>query len=183
MTTKNARKSKIKPKSEEIEDPNAKWGHALPLEETRLWDDKKAELEFMKDLFFERLPIGKDTQAIEAEFNRLQQAIDNKENINCDEFPDYDTVDVDGSVKDPPKDFHYFSASVLKQQAERGRIDTAGYPLEAIDEFSAKSENVDTSSDRSLRDSAQGDAEEYGNMESDTQCIYGDPLSDTDSDD
>jgi hypothetical protein len=150
-----------------VEDPNAKWSHALPLEETRLWDDKKAELEFMKDLFFERLPIGKDTKQIEEHFNRLEEAIANKENINHDEFPDYDTVDLDGAVQDPPKDYHYFSAAVLKQQADRGRINLDRHPIAALDEPSPEQEDMDTTPDGQTCDSASSESEINGDLQPD----------------
>ena len=182
MSNKSTRKGKIKPSSEIVEDPNAKWSHALPLEETRLWDDKKAELEFMKDLFFERLPIGKDTKQIEQTFNRLQEAIDNKENINADEFPDYDTVDLDGAVQDPPKDFHYFSAAVLKQQADRGRIELDGHPLKTINEPSPEQEDMDPTPDGQACNSASSDSEINGDLQPDAERPYTDPFSDSDGD-
>lgn len=183
MTTKRIKKSKIIPQSDKEEDPNAKWSHALPLEETRLWDDKKAELEFMKDLFFERLPIGKDTNAIKEHFNRLEEAIANKENINPDEFPDYDTVDLDKAVQDPPKDYHYFNAAVLKQQASRGQLDTTRYPLASIVEHGPELQNMAAATDGQACDSASSQPEIDGDIQPDSERPYTDPFSDSDGDD
>jgi Zn-dependent M32 family carboxypeptidase len=136
----------------------------------------------MKDLFFERLPIGKDTKQIEEHFNRLEEAIANKENINPDEFPDYDTVDLDKAVQDPPQDFHYFSAAVLKQQADRGRIDTTRHPLETIEQPSTQSQDMDTTPDGQACDSASSDSEINGDLQPDWERVYRDPFGAPDGD-
>lgn len=183
MSTNSNKRPKIVPMSEAEEDPNAKWAHALPLEQVRLVEDRRAELEFMKDLFFERLPIGKDTGALEATFNRINEAICNQETINHDEFPSYDEVDVDGAVQDPPKEFHYFSASVLEQQARRGQLEPHGPPLETDHEPLTQSQDMASPSDGQTCDSASGDVEEHGDMEPDAFSTNWNPLDHSDGDD
>ena len=118
------------------EDPNAKWEHALSLEDTKLWQDRQNELDFMKDLFNHKLPIDETAKPeIEEYFNRLQEAIFTKdENFKYDEFPtDYSTIDVDGAVAKPPTQYKYFSQDLFKQQAsEQFRLDDSSATSTAI---------------------------------------------------
>ncbi len=112
----------FKSTSPEKEDPNAKWDHALSLQDTKIWSDRQAELDFMKDLFMNKLPIDKnehDMDGLNDYFNRVQEAIFTKDpNFQYDEFPgDYSTVDIDGAVQRPPTQYKYFSQDLFKQQA------------------------------------------------------------------
>lgn len=77
--------------------------------------EKQAELEFMKDLFFHHLPLGDNKKHIEEYFYRLQESIDNKEEIKNDDFPDDD---------DPKFEYRYFSPSLFKERSSRLRSGT-----------------------------------------------------------
>jgi hypothetical protein len=114
---------------EKEEDPNAIWQHALSLEDTKIWVDRQNELDYMKDLFMNHLPINKvqhNMDEIEDYFNRVQEAIYTKdENFKYDEFPrDYSVIDVDGAVQRAPSQYKYFSQDLFKQQA--GNLDGPG---------------------------------------------------------
>lgn len=112
--------SKKQKREQQPEDPNALWGHAGSLEDTRLWEDKKSELIFMRDLFDTKLPIGENKAELDEYFNILEQAIDTKAEIKNDKFPDdYREIDQHGEVTDPPKQYTYFSADLFKQQASK----------------------------------------------------------------
>lgn len=110
--------SKKQEKKQKEENENDKWGHAIPLEDTRLWNDKEAEAEFMKDLLLNKLPCGKDTSEIESYFDTIKKCIESQAPISNDCFPDdFGQIDIDGVVTNPPDQYQYFSADLFKQQA------------------------------------------------------------------
>ena len=112
---------RIKNADKSEEDPNAKWQHALSLQDTKLWQDKQNELDFMRDMFFDKMPMGPDKDKLNEYFNLVQQAIDNKDpNLQNDEFSSFaESVDIDGAVKDPPTTYHYYQSLLLEQQAKQ----------------------------------------------------------------
>ncbi len=106
------------------EDPNALWDHAESLEDTQLWQDRQNELDFMRDLFFTKLPLNQEkAQEVEEYFNRVQEAIYTKDpNFKYEDFPDdYSTVDIDGAVQRPPTQYKYFSQDLFKQQGSKSQ--------------------------------------------------------------
>lgn len=118
----NSRPKWSRSPSPEREDPNAIWDHALSLQDTKIWVDRQNELDFMKDLFFNKLPINEiehNMDDIKDYFNRVQEAIFTKDpNFKYDEFPrDYSVIDIDGAVQRPPSQYKYFSQDLFKQQA------------------------------------------------------------------
>ncbi|NBX48664.1 hypothetical protein EBT25_01760 [bacterium] len=140
--------------SPEIEDPNAIWDHALSLQDTKIWIDRQNELDFMKDLFFNKLPINENEHKMEElndYFNRVQQAIFTKDpNFKYDEFPrDYSVIDIDGAVQRPPTQYKYFSQDLLKQQAsyEDGPADSTAigfsHPVGSEQDMEASSHIVE----------------------------------------
>jgi len=118
----NSRQKWSRSPSPEREDPNAIWDHALSLQDTKIWVDRQNELDFMKDLFFNKLPINEiehNMDDIKDYFNRVQEAIFTKDpDFKYDEFPrDYSVIDIDGAVQRPPSQYKYFSQDLFKQQA------------------------------------------------------------------
>jgi len=71
--------------------------------------DKLSELQFMKDLFLTKLPMGDNRKHIDEYFSRLEELINNKENIKNDDFPD----------DDERFDYKYFSPSLFKERSSR----------------------------------------------------------------
>lgn len=132
-------------KKNEEEDPNAKWSHALSLQDTKLWQDKQNELDFMKDLFFERMPMGPDRDKMNEYFNLVQKAIDTKdESLQYEHFPSFsEGVDIDGAVKDPPTTYHYFQSLLLEQQAKREFERELFSAIEAEHKPESESQDVD----------------------------------------
>jgi hypothetical protein len=151
---------------EEEEDPNKKWGHAQSLEETRLWEDRKAELQYMKDLFDVNLPTGEKKEAITTIFNQLEEAIDNKDqHIQNDKFnDDFGSIDIDGAVASPPKQYKYFSADLFKQQAAngQGRLHAAS---QGELEYKPSSQAMETSTNVDEEQSVQYHSEDDGDLQ------------------
>lgn len=150
---KISKKPLVVKSDDDDEDPNAKWTHALPLEDTKLWKDKAAEAGFMKDLILNKLPIGEDTDHIHEYFNRLEKAISTKEPIDNDNFDyGYDEIDVDGAVDQPPEQYQYFSADLLKQQASKPTNRQHANAIEAADDVLSSQQDVETSPPVSVSD-------------------------------
>lgn len=97
------------------------FSHALSLETIKKHCEQKAEFLFMRDLFDRHLPIGNDRTAIEEIFNRLEEAICNKETILNDEFDDGPAID---AGIEP--DYKYYSPALLKEHA--GRLESKRVP-------------------------------------------------------
>jgi hypothetical protein len=136
---------------EKKEDPNAIWAHAGSIEDTRMWEDRKSELLFMRDLFDTKLPVGDQKEQIDDYFNLLEQAIDNKDtSLQNDKFPEsFSDIDIHGEVDHPPEQYTYFSADLFKQQAskepsgQRGSLETKG-EYKSITEEVANPSDVDS---------------------------------------
>jgi hypothetical protein len=126
------RKSNIKELGKQvfqnIVNENDLWKHAEPLGPTKEKLDQMIEVAFMKDLFANHLPVGDNKQELEKYFMDLEQVISTKDYIKLpkDEFPIDDAhgsedgdSSADGSEFRPPKQYKYYSASLLKQQAQQ----------------------------------------------------------------
>lgn len=157
--------------SEEEEDPNKKWGHAYSLEETRFWDDRKTELQYMKDLFDVNLPTGERRENVTAIFNELEEAIDNKDpTIQNDKFDnDFGTIDIDGAVASPPKQYKYFSADLFKQQASdrQGGLYSS---TEGQLEYKSSPQDMETSSNVDSEQPVQDYSEDDGDLQYVDEC-------------
>jgi len=99
--------------------PNDLWSHAISLDAKKSDMDLRADFTFMKDLFYNKLPIGESTENLDKYFNELEQVIftkDGSKHIQYDQFPDEPpNPDI------PRPDYKYFSPSVLK-------IRSSGHP-------------------------------------------------------
>ena len=96
------------------------WDHALSIEDKRNTDDRLAELAFMKDLFETKLPIGDNKKHVIEYFSRLEELIDTEQQLinECFERDESD------------RDYHYFSAAVLKERASRSDDNTNRLDME-----------------------------------------------------
>lgn len=92
------------------------WSHALSLEDKRMEADNLNQLQYMKDLFENHLPIGDNKSHISEYFSRLEELISTKENIAPEQFEN----------DDPTKDYKYFSAALLRELASRPVIQPDG---------------------------------------------------------
>lgn len=92
-----------------MSNPNDAWNHAGSIESKRMREDRRVELEQMKDLFLNKLPIGDNKEHIEQYFNDLEKVIYTTDDVKNDEFP----------TDDAQRDYRYFSASLLKERASR----------------------------------------------------------------
>jgi hypothetical protein len=93
----------------EQQDP---WAHAGSIENERMLDDKIAELRFMRDLFDNVLPVGKEREHYTKYFNDLETLIYTKDDIKHEEF--IDEPNPDGSKRD----YKYLSSSLLKERSK-----------------------------------------------------------------
>jgi hypothetical protein len=108
---------------------NDLWTHASSLESERAQADKIGELKFMKELFDNHLPVGKNREEIDKYFMDLEKVIYTEDfhKIKNDDFPEPDESECcrcrehDGSFpadhKCERREYKYFSADLLKQQA------------------------------------------------------------------
>ena len=171
MTKQREKKQKQLKFPEEEEDPNRKWGHAQSLEETRLWEDRKAELQYMKELFDVNLPTGEKKEAVTTIFNLLEEAIDNKDqSIQNDKYDDdFGSVDIDGAVAEPPKQYKYFSADLFKQQAANGegRLQPSS---QGQLEYKSSSQDMETTSNVNAEQSIQNYSEDDGDLQHMDEC-------------
>lgn len=135
-----------KKQEQKIEDPNKLWDHAQSLEETKLWLDRQAEYEFMKDLIVNKLPGG-DSEHLTDYFNSIEKAIYTKDpTLTNDKFSDFTSVDIDGAISEPPTDFKYFSADLLKQQAAICGEQRSVHAIEGNSDNSPITQSVEDSS-------------------------------------
>lgn len=81
-------------------------------------ENLKAELAFMRELFFENLPLGEKKQQVEDYFNCLEKAIDTKDpdEFRREEFPPDDPATCGDRV------YKYHSAAHFKQQASQQQV-------------------------------------------------------------
>lgn len=128
----------------EVKSENDLWTHAGSIEPTREKLDQMIEVAFMKELFMNHLPIGKNKEPIEKYFMDLEQVISTKDYIALpkDEFPrddDDGAADADASTDGNPsqrRQYQYYSASLLKQQAQRQRDDDSDQHSDLCIQFS-----------------------------------------------
>lgn len=100
---------------ERYEDPNAKWAHAISAESMMKKKEAIAQLDYMRTLFYECLPIGDRIEHIDNYFNELEKIIYTKENadgINYEEFSDPEPCEA-------TREYRYNSATVFKERSER----------------------------------------------------------------
>lgn len=93
-----------------------RWSHALSLELIKERTEKRAELEFMKELFDKHLPVGENREDIDAVFSRLEKAMFTKDEILNDEFDDGPALDAGLQP-----DYRYYTSSLFKQHASSDR--------------------------------------------------------------
>lgn len=79
-----------------------------------------SELKFLRELYFENLPIGPETKALKKYFTLLEKAIDNKEHVVRESFPPDDPAICGERV------YKYHSAAAFKEQALRHQQITDG---------------------------------------------------------
>lgn len=81
-------------------------------------ENLKAEVKFLKDLFFESLPLGEKKNQIEDYFSYLEKAIDTKDpdEFQREQFPPDDPTTSGDRV------YKYHSAAQFKEHASRGQV-------------------------------------------------------------
>lgn len=114
-------------------------------------NDFKLDLEFMRDLFENKLPVGEDTSNIKNFFNHMEELIYTKEyeNYVYEKFPE--SVDLGGRSPE----YTYHSPRLIRQQ---GRVN-------------------DILDDRQIISSGSEHSPERYTVESDTSRISTSPLS------
>jgi len=95
----------------------------------------KSELAYMKQLFFENLPIGDKTEKIEKYFSLLEEAISTTDNVQREEFPPDDPA-ISGS-----RVYKYHSSAQFAKLAGGHQHVTSGQDL---DNTEAKQEIIPT---------------------------------------
>jgi hypothetical protein len=101
--------------NEEQENPNDLWAHAQSAEDHVLKIDRKAELEYMRDIFFNKLPLGENVEPIREYFNRLEELIDTTDgikHINNEKFEE----------DRPDTDYKYFSNDLFKIRSSGNQL-------------------------------------------------------------
>lgn len=80
-----------------------------------------AQLEFMRTLFAENLPVGDKLEVIEEYFNELEKVICNKQHVEAEQFVDEPAAILDDHTGAPASrtPYKYISPSLLKQYASR----------------------------------------------------------------
>lgn len=114
-------------RTKNIENPNDLWGHAIPLEGKRKELDLIAEAKYMRELYMEFLPGDSDKSSITSYFDRLDEAIKNGVTPGFDEFDDKDRPDSE------PRDYRYYSATVLKERASQYSPLSCGENVDSAD--------------------------------------------------
>ncbi len=100
------------------QNPNAEWAHAKSLEPQAEYYGLKAELQYMKDLFYYYLPtVGNNMSKIDDHFAQLEQALEEGRPIVREQFEDNDEDNDDKGGNKP--DYQYISASLFKERASR----------------------------------------------------------------
>lgn len=89
--------------------------HRIPAEDMVLKKQRKAELEFMKELFFDKLPVGENTEHITEYFNELEKVIFTKnEQVGNEDFESIDREP--GAIE---REYTYISPSLFKEYSSR----------------------------------------------------------------
>lgn len=110
----------MKDHEEVHEDNNKIWVHAQSAESIMKRQELEAQLEYMRELFMEKLPIGDKKDHIMNYFNDIERVISTKE-----QYVEYERFDDDDSC---PKDRQYIynSATLFK---ERSKCDGGHIPI------------------------------------------------------
>lgn len=92
---------------------NDKWAHAQSLEGIMKERDMRAQLDFMRDLFENHLPVMNDGADIQNKLNQLEEDIKrNGGSYKHDNFPDDD--------ENAEREYYYHSSTLFKQRAGLG---------------------------------------------------------------
>lgn len=98
--------------TEETKDSNAIWSHAESAENVIKTKELFANLEYMRDLFLEKLPIGEKRDNIINYFNDIERVISTKE-----QDVEYERFDDDGSAPED-RQYVYNSATLFKERSQ-----------------------------------------------------------------
>jgi len=113
-------------------------------------------MEFLKELFYENLPIGDNTEEIDKYFSCLDKLISTKDNVQLDreEFPPSDST-VCGE-----RDYRYYSADKFKELASRykqsiigqdvGHTESKQTNVSAIENYATESQDMEHIQEYSL---------------------------------
>lgn len=119
----------------ENQNVNDIWSHAISAESILEQKSRIAELEYVKKLFDENLPVGTDTSYINEYFNDLEQKIVKNEPIKNEEFPpERDEPDPESGK---PVVYKYYSTSLLKHRAQsKSNIGSSNQTIKCIEQQS-----------------------------------------------
>lgn len=154
--------------------PNDIWSHVTPLNKDK--DEKKAELQFMRDLFDFSLPLGDNREAIDNYFNELEKVISTKDGHKqiqpegFSEQPGGSDGSLDSTGVDAKREYWYYSSSFFKQRASSDLSNRDGKNLGytgAGDEFNFSAPTEPKSSDGTERIPECADDFEVGVLECD----------------
>jgi len=99
-------------------DTNAKWAHAQSAVEKISRKARLAELDYMRQLFNDRLPVGEELTDIQSYFDHLEQVILSDKAVNNEQFePELQLIDPETGDEIP---YRYNSADVHYQRALEG---------------------------------------------------------------
>jgi hypothetical protein len=125
---------------------NDKWAHAQSAEDVVRLKSRKAEIEFMRDLFNERLPVGTDLDAIHSYLNNVEQIIEKNGRVKNEEFPpEREVIDPESGK---PATYKYYSTSLLKQRAASDRRSSIGGSHKSVPHALTYPQDMDDPSDR-----------------------------------
>lgn len=142
----------------DITNENDKWAHALSAENMIKHRSRLAELEYMRTLFAEYLPVGEDTQKIHDYLNTVEQIIEENGQLHNENFPpEREIIDPESGRTIP---YRYNSASLSKQRAIGDGRSTERNTDQGIHNAFTYTEDLDPSTNRGCCEAVQSQSEE-----------------------
>jgi hypothetical protein len=141
----------------EMSNPNELWTHAQSAEKSVQKKARLAELEYMRDLFGDRLPVGDELSEINSYFDHLEQVIENNGSIQDEQFESEQPI-IDPETNTEAS-YRYYSAPLSHQRATSGRPGIK-HSDEGLLEYQPSTQDVDSPSSSRRRDGLQDQLKE-----------------------
>jgi len=138
-----------------------KWAHAQSAENIVERKSRKAELDLMRDLFNDRLPVGDDLDVINKYLDDVEQIIEKNGTIHNEDFPE------ERELIDPetgkPVPYRYYAPSILKQRASQ-RLGTDRSAFEGVHKCITNSQDMDPTPPTRRRKSISSESEKLEHL-------------------
>lgn len=141
---------------------NKQWEHARSAEALVQKKARLAELEYIRGLFNDRLPVGEELTNIQSYFDHLEQVIQSNGTIQNEQFPpEQPLIDPENGTDVP---YRYYSPAIHQQRALEGGGDSGKCSDQSRLRLLSDEQDVDHTTSPRGCDDVQGQSQESAHL-------------------